>query len=329
VARINSKTLIKLSFFAAGFLFLYFLINRVGLNKIIDTVSQAKPGFLLAGVAVYLILISLRAFKWFLLIRSAGSKAGFWEFLPIYLTNCLTGNITPFKSGEAATPFLLKKYLNFPVGQGFSVVILDRFFELATFALLFCFGVFYIINSSILENSAILTFKIALAVLFLIIAVLLTAIISQKAVTKIFNFFGRLKKYALLKKILDFAEKEIKIFYEGMTLFKNKRAYKFLIPLTFLCWLLEFLSFYFVIRSVLAASFFDVAAAQLAAIAGALITFIPLGIGVSELGAVFCLGLFGYPVLLATSGLILVRIFLTGTLLTSGALGTLWIKEKK
>lgn len=308
---------------------MYFLINRVGSKEIFHSLSLANPLFLAAGMAVYLILLFIRTLKWYLLIKATGLKIKYFDFLPLYLTNSLAGNITPFKSGEAATPFLLKKYIGLPIGQGFSVVILDRFCELATFALFFCFGIIYITKKVILDSSAALAFKISLIIIFLVIAAILIIILSKTTVIKIFSFFDKLKKIGLLGKLFDFIKKEFRGFYDSLALFKNKKAYGFIIPLTIFCWLLEFLSFYLVMRSVLAASFLEIAVSQLTAIAGALITFIPLGIGIGELSAVFCLGLFGYPVLTATGGMLLTRIFLTGTLLTSGILGTLWLKEKK
>lgn len=62
--------------------------------------------------------------------------------------------------------------------------------------------------------------------------------------------------------------------------------------------------------------------------AAAFITFIPGGVGMAEISVVSILGLFGYPSLLTISGVLLVRLFLTGTLLISGLIGLLLIKKR-
>jgi len=102
-----------------------------------------------------------------------------------------------------------------------------------------------------------------------------------------------------------------------------------MIPLTLICWFLDFLSFYFIVSSVLSASFFNIATAQVMAIAAALLTFIPVGIGIGELGIVYILNLFNYPTALSTTGALLARIILTGTLLTIGIIGTFLLRERK
>ena len=106
--------------------------------------------------------------KWSEFVRKIiENRINYRQFIPFFLVNSLMGNITPFKSGEAVTPLLFKKYLKIPVGQGFSIVILDRFFELMIFTIILFFAVFYILNSGI-QNSLILSaFQAVFIALFL------------------------------------------------------------------------------------------------------------------------------------------------------------------
>ncbi|MEK9135101.1 MAG: flippase-like domain-containing protein [Patescibacteria group bacterium] len=308
----------RLILFISGISILSALIYRVGFHEIIRTIAEAKVNFLIYGLSVYLVLILARAFKWFLLVRVTGNKIGFKKFLPLYFVSSLMGNITPFKSGEAIAPFLFEKYLKIPVGQGFAIVILDRFFELITFAIILILTILYIIP----------VFQWAPIPLFALISLLIILIVSQKTSLKILGIFNVFKKYSLFKRILEFAEKELQFFYDGLFLFKNKKVYRFIIPLTIICWLLEFLSFYFIVSSVLSASFFHIAAAQVMAIAAILLTFIPVGIGIGEVGIVYVLNLFNYPTVLSAGGALLARLILTGALFTVGIIGTFLLKEK-
>jgi len=327
--RIKSTRILKIVLFILGVFLLVLLISQVGLREIIEIILRAKIEFLIFGFLVYLLLILTRAFKWFLLIRITGSEVKYKEFLPFYFVNCLLGNITPLKSGEAATPIILKKYLKIPVGQGFSIVILDRFFELLVFTVIFMLAIFYIINAGIPSGLVLSIFQWVLFGLILLILILIIVIVSKRTVLKILWAFNLFKKYSLMEKFLVFIEKELQIFYDGLSWFKNKRVYKFMIPLTLICWFLDFLSFYFIVSSVLSASFFNIATAQVMAIAAALLTFIPVGIGIGELGIVYILNLFNYPTALSTTGALLARIILTGTLLTIGIIGTFLLRERK
>lgn len=326
--KINSARAIKLIFFVFGFSFLFFLIKKIGLQEIIKAASGAKINFLIYGFIIYLTLILTRAFKWFLMIRRDGTKIGFIKFLPFYFVNCLLGNITPFKTGEAGTPLLMQKYLGIPVGRGLSVVILDRFFELVIFALIFLTSIVYIMNAGIATGIVSSVLKWALAFFTLLIFFLLVVIISKKTSLRILNFFSFLKKYSFPKKLLEFAEKELHVFYDGLSLFREKKVYKFIIPITIICWFFELFSYYLIISSVLPASFLDIATAQIVAIVATIITFIPMGIGIGELGTVYVLKAFGYSAVLSATGVLLARFFLTGTLLGVGVIGTLLLKAK-
>ncbi len=318
MAQINPKKIIKAAFFILGLLLLLLLISRVGFQEIVKIIAKAKIDFLIYGFSIYLILILIRAWKWLLLIKTAGNKIEFGQFLPFYFVNCLVGNITPFKSGEAAAPFLFKKYLKIPIGQGFSVIILDRFFELTAFTAIFALTIWYIIP----------ILQWALIGLLVFISFLITVLVSQKISLKILGLFNFLKRYSLAKKVLEFIAKELNLFYDSLSLFKNKRVYRFIIPLTIICWIFELLSFYFIIASVLPVSLFHAVAAQIVAIAAGLLTFIPVGIGIGEVGIVYVLSLFNYPAVLSTAGALLARLIITGTLFTVGIIGTFLLKEK-
>jgi len=320
---------IKLILFSFGLLFLFGLIYRVGFYGIIEIITKAKLSFLFLGVLVYLILIFTRSLKWFLLVRIIGDGTKYRQFLPLYLVNSLMGNITPFKSGETITPFLFKKYLKIPVGQGFSIVILDRLFELIIFIIILVLAVFYTLNRGI-QNSLILSiFQGILVALFLLLAILIILVASKRITLKIIKLFNFFRRYSLGKKILEFAEKELDAFYGILPLFKDKGIYKFMIPLTLLGWFFEILASYLVFSSVLPILFIDIATAQIIVMAATFVTFIPGGVGIAEIGVVYILGLFGYSLALAASGVLLVRLFLTSTLLISGLIGFLLVRERR
>jgi len=309
--------IIRLTLFSFGLLLLFGLVYRVGFYKITEVIKEPKLFFLFLGILVYLILILIRSFKWFLLIRMIKNRIKYQQFVPLYLANSLMGNITPFKSGETITPFLFKKYLKIPVGQGFSVVIFDRFFELLIFTIILILSVFYVLNQQIQNILTSSVFRGMLIAFFLLLAVFITIIISKRITLKIVRFF----------RVLRFVEKELDSFYNALSLFRNKKAYQLIIPLTLISWFLDVLAYYLVFSSVFHFPFIDVVIAQIIATSATFVTFMPGGVGVAEVSVVYILSLMGHSVLLATSGVLLVRLFLTGTLLITGLVGSILIRK--
>jgi len=303
---------IKLVLFFAGLLLLLALARQIGFYEIAKTIAGAKLPLAFLGVFFYLLLIFVRSLKWFILAKIIRNEISYRRLLPLYLVNSLIGNLTPLKSGETATPFLFKKYLSIPVGQGFSIIILDRFFELLIFAVIFVSAVFYMLNQGIQNDLISSVFRWALAAVFLLLFVLIAALVSKRLTLKIVRFF----------KIFGFIEKELDNFYNALSLFKNKKGRQLIVALlTAMGWFLTILSYYLVFVSVSPVSFIDITVAQVIATGTTFVTFVPGGIGVGEVGVVYVLGLLSYPVVLAASGAILAKLFLAGALLVTGFIG--------
>lgn len=316
-----SSRIIKLFLFLVGLSLLSALIYRAGFREIIKIIAGARWYSAFFGVLVYLILIFTRSIKWYLLARFFKNEIKYKKFLPFYLVNSLMGNLTPFKSGEAVTPILFNKYLKIPVGQGFSIIILDRFFELIIFTAILVLAVFYILNQGI-QNSLILpVFRGTLIMVFLLLVILITVLIAPKIILKIIRSL----------RIFKFIEKELDNFYNALSLFKNKKVYQFVIPLTLMGWFLEISAYYLTFGSVFSVSppFIKVAAAQMVAAAVTFVAFIPGGMGAAEVSAVYILGLLNYPLAPVTGGVLLMRLILTGTLLITGLIGSVLIKGEE
>ena len=87
-------------------------------------------------------------------------------------------------------------------------------------------------------------------------------------------------------------------------------------------------SYYLVFTSVISIPFLQVASSQMITAAATFVTFLPGGLGIAEGGMVYILKLFNYPAYLLLGGALLNRILLTGTLLFTGIIGSMLLKEK-
>lgn len=309
---------IKPVLFCVGVFLLLALVYKVGFEEILKAVSGARMEIAALGVLAYIAVISIRSSKWFLLARAMQEKIGFWKFVPLYLTNSLVGNLTPFKSGEATTPFLFKKYLKMPVCQGFSLIVFDRFFELMAFILFLISALFYLLNQQIQNSLVLFIFCITLIALFILLALLAVVVVSKGITLKMVKFF----------KIPNFIEKELDGFYNALSLLKNKKIWQSLAILTIISWIFEIAAFYLVFSSVFQAPVLNIAASHIIGGAVASLAFVPAGIGVNEISVVSVMSLFNYPFALITAGALLADIFLTGTLFITGLAGVLLIRRQ-
>ena len=309
-----------------GLILFYLFISHIGFKEIAQTLKSAKLFFCFAGVFAYLCAIVVRSRKWFFWIRAIRRDLRYREILPFFLVNLLIGNITPFKSGEVATPVFLKKFFKISVGRGFSIIVLDRFSELVVFMSILIWAVFYLISRGLPYNFIFELFLVFFSFLSIFLFLLLCIIFFQNSTLKIIR---KLISGKIFKKLAIFLEKEILYLYEGINLAKKERIYAKIFFLTVVGWVFDFLAFYFVFLSVSRPYFFDIAASQVLSAAVSFVAFIPNGIGVVEIGVTSLLNLMGYPLVQMAGAMVLMRIFLMGTLILAGIAGFYFMKEKQ
>jgi len=320
------KKFLNIILLIIGLFLFYELISRVGLAGIAQALKSANLLFCAAGVFFYLIAVALRARKWLFWGKILKRELKYREILPFFLANSLMGNLTPLKSGEAVTPFLFKKYFNVSVGRGFSLIILDRFSELAVFVCLLIGAACYLLWRGVSSHLVFTLFVIIFLTLFLIAFLLLGIVLFRGATLK---FIHRMAGVRLLKKTSDFLEKEVLNLYEGIELVRRERIYSRVILFTALGWFFEFGASYSFLSSVSSLSLLDSISAQVFAYVATLVAFVPGGIGVSEISWVSLLNLMGYAKVQTAAGVILARIFLTGTIILGGAVGFYFLKKRK
>jgi len=319
------KRTISLILFGVGLFLFYLMISRIGLLKILEIFKHINLFFPAVGILLYLAAMAIRARKWFVLSRLFKDNLRYRDILPFYASNALIGNLTPFKAGETATPFLLKKYFKIPVGQGFLIIIIDRFSELLFFMLLLVWAVFYF-NSRALINDLLSKFILALFVFFSALLVLLISVIFfQRLYLKLISGIAKVK---FLKKYCAFMERELCYLYEGVRLVRNNKIYGKILLLTVFGWVIEMSSFYTIFLSIFRPYFFDVAAVQVLSAGAGLVTFIPDGVGISEISSSTLLKLMGYPLSQAVAAMILGRIVLSGCLFLFGFISFSLMKER-
>ena len=258
-----------------------------------------KIDYRLVAIAFLVANLSIvfRVLKWSVLLEN---RVGFRELLPVQLFGMTISNFTPGKVGDPIKSVVLKLSNKLDVSKTLPSVIWERIadiFVLVALALSSIALMFQTFGS----NFMIISFA-GLGVFAAIIAVLLTILHHQKLGKRLFGLLGRLPG---LKITPDFTN----------SFYQNARTKRVAIAKcgvwTFLAWVCDALVFYLVLLSlgtdlspILLMGIF-----ALSVIIG-IASFLPGGLGSTEVVMVLILGMFGVANTVAVSGILVAR-FLT------------------
>ncbi len=289
--------------FLLGTALLVATVFKLGPRQIGESFLQANFKFVALGIVVYLGAVTLRSLRWYLLFRQLNHKIGYFRFLPTYFISLMIGNFTPFKSGEVVAPYLFKRNLKSQIGNSFTLIFFDRFFDILI--LIFCMILsFVLVNTKInFPLNAQRLFWVAI-VLLSSMSILLVLIFLLRNQSKIFlNKLSLLfRKRAFIKKTVKWFSSEVHNFHKGVSLLKGSSVRYSIPALAILSWIFEFLAFYLFVHSILDAPFWLILSFQIFSIGIGIISFIPAGMGVGTISFVFFISLTSYPTVTAAAG---------------------------
>lgn len=324
----NNKNYIKnAGIILFGLLIIAFIVLKFGIGNILDSLSRANGILVLFATCIYFLGIFTRSFKLNKLLKVVGCSINILEFLPFYLINGMISNITPFRSGDAYFPFLINKYFKTKIGRGFSIIIIDRIIEMFTLIFMMLVSATLLYNKSTLPKQLKNVGSVSILILFIIIIILLIFIFNE---TLTLGLLERIEKKIKNEKFIRFTKRiniEIKEFY----FIKKEIGIKIVakqVILTFLAWICDYLSFYVVLNSIFYINIFDSIISQTASTGFSLVSFMPAGLGASELSYVYFGHLFGYSISNITAGALLSRFAFLGLIFISGYISLNFVKCK-
>ncbi|MFC1651585.1 lysylphosphatidylglycerol synthase transmembrane domain-containing protein [Patescibacteria group bacterium] len=312
----------------------YYLLFLLGTALLVATVFKLGPrqigeSFLRAnfwlvglGILVYLLAVTFRSLRWFLLFRRLNHKISYFRFLPTYFVSLMVGNFTPFKSGEVIAPYLFKRNLKSKIGNSFTLIFFDRFFDILI--LIFCMVLGFVLIGTKVdfpENVRNL-FWVAIALLGLIsVGIIFVFSFSRQSGTFFKKLASRFRRRAFLSKIFEWFSKEVVNFHKGVTLLRNSPVGYLVALLAVFSWAAEFFAFYLFVSSVLDAPFWLILSFQILSIGIGIISFIPAGMGIGTVSFVFFISLTSYSVVDAGAGGIMAKVISLVIIYFVGVLG--------
>ena len=312
--RMNKKTVISLILgLAVSILALYLAFRNVPFDELVIYFASINYIWIPPAVVILLLSFALRAYRWKIILESAG-KIGFWQsFHPLmigFMINC----ILPGRVGEVARPAILQKKENIPFTTGLATVGAERMFDVGMLIILFgvvlatvkidpsldiVFGKYHL-NRTTLMSIGQGTFKL---LLLLIVGIALVAFNKTRNVINniiiripgMFFFAEPVFKEKIQRKICAPLVGVVENFATGFTLIKYPMKICVCFSLSIAIWGLAAFSYYLMALGCpgIELSFIEITAMMIIICFFIAIPSVPGFWGIWEAGGVFALLLFG------------------------------------
>ena len=319
--RIRSLVNILLLLLGVGILALMVILK--GPLEIWNAFRKADLFFVISGVMIFGLYLFVRSLRWHVMVKVIADNVRLREFMPVYFLNFMISNVTPGRSGEAAAPFLMKRYVGSSTGMGFSVVIVDRILDILFSVGVAVLGFIYCVVFLDLPRNLIIAFYPAIGILVAMTGVMLMIVLCRKGafafLTRFTNIFFRKRQKQLLNGLDSF--------YEGLkTLRERKVALKLFVYAT-LSWSLLAFSFFLRARAILDAPALVILSCWIISLCIGIASFIPSGLGSSQLSFAYLLSLTGSDFAGATAAALLAKFIALGVIFALGLSSMAWLRR--
>jgi len=127
----NRKQLLNILKIVVSLGLLYFIFSNLDLGAFLQTVSQAKPGWLLAALVMMLLGVVIRAWRWQILLDAIGTRVSLGELTNIYFIGFLFNNLLPSGLGGDAMRIIELNRHSRRGSDAVTSVVVDRFLGLS------------------------------------------------------------------------------------------------------------------------------------------------------------------------------------------------------
>jgi len=281
-----------------GFTLLGLLIYRIGPADMLAAWRQAHKANIAIAATVFIFSLLMRGIKWRLFLAATPTPLSYLQATRAYVYNSFFANLTPGRSGEVFVPVWLGRH-GVSTATSYAIVVIDRMLDVLVVLSLFALSVINLGRLAPAESAVYRTAGLTAGLLASAgLIVLLVALIRlDLAIAFLTRFHGRLA--TRLRGALTSFRDAVARFGRCGLLAAN-------LGITLTTWLLDVTCNYLVVGSIIPELTWTASVtASLFAIAAALASFIPGGIGAGALGYTAVLAIIGYDPVLAGAGAVL------------------------
>ena len=146
------KTLSFVLKLGVSVLLLTFLLKKIGLENFLNHLAQAKPGWILAGIASFLVSNFLGSLQWHLLMKRSGMRLPYEETLKFYFIGLFFNNFFLSNLGGDVFRIYYASRSTDQTAGAISTVFLDRFIGFTMLTFLSLIGGLLVLQESYLKT---------------------------------------------------------------------------------------------------------------------------------------------------------------------------------
>ncbi len=294
---------------------LYLAFKNVPFSDLIIYIVSINFFWILPSVLVVLISFALRAYRWQIILESAG-EVSFWKAYHPLMIGFMINCILPGRVGEFARPAVLQKEEKIPFSTGLATVAAERVFDVTIMMILFAallttvqidptiditFGKYHLNRETLLTAGSGI-FKLLLLLLFGIIVISFDTV--RKAINSLimgipslFFFAGADLQKKIQIKVCTHLVGLVENFSYGFALIKYPTKIIICAGLSFIIWGLSAFSYYLMAQGCpgIELSFAEILAMMIIICFFIALPSVPGFWGIWEAGGIFALTLFGVP----------------------------------
>lgn len=208
--------------------------------KMVETMLQANPVYILPAVAVYFVGIWLRAARWRLLM-SPFAAVRTERLFRVILIGFAVNNVLPLRLGELVRTFLLRQSHGVPIASSLATVLIERLLDVFVLC-----GILTIVLLTGQPRGWLLPAAGTAATITAagVVGLLVVLVVPRRLLERLFALGVGIAR-RVHRRLGNLAESVV----DGLRVLEDGRAVLAIVPLSILCWAAELGLYYFLALS--------------------------------------------------------------------------------
>ncbi len=208
-----------------GIFLLVYLIYKIGLISLFNTIKYANLFYILLGLILTPVFILPLGYKWYKILKLQGfTNINFYYIMKLYYIGAFYGFITPARAGSLIRAYYLKEKTKKGLIECASSIVIERILDLLTIFSIAFVGSLIFLNKSDVNVTSLLIIS------FITLLILIFIFMRKSRGIFILSF---IYNYLLPKNIREKADTSLNQFYDSLP---KLRKLIFIFSLTILTW---------------------------------------------------------------------------------------------
>ena len=221
--------------------FLYLILPGLNLPEVWRAMGQANFWWIIPGVAVYMVGLWARTWRWHFMLRHL-KPVSLARLFPVVCIGYFGNNVYPFRAGEVMRAYVLWQREEIPISSSLATVIIERIFD----GLVMLLFVFLALPFAPIP-AAFQRFVIFVTFLLLIITAVFIWITVRPR--RIATLYGWLAEHLLPARIRERTDGFFERFMAGLGSMRSGRDLLLIFATSIVVWLMETVKYWFVMHA--------------------------------------------------------------------------------